>query len=565
MVAKSLPNVFKYNLVSCTSQVNNATLYIPVVASGRFLRVALYMAIQSTALSATGQAMLKIYVSGTLLESVDLYSLQTGIWSYAYISSPFHTTAGKTYTIQFSLITSASTHTFTLYVDNIVFAGAAPGLAASNVRLMSYFGDHLFNMTDYPKSTISVEYTQSVNCNTMVDSPFNTNGYSPINFGLPPSNLTQYGKTCMLDNLQTSIINVPQLGLSDLITLQLGATATSTARVVQMIPCLDPLNNVTAASTRTCNRQNIFLIPSARTVAYTLIVTDLTNHYTPHSKIFVYLGSTLMASGYIDAAYSFVVPLVPGLSYSALLVSPNNSAQTTVAINPTETSAVITIPIQSFTITNSDTSGQLSWAAGWDCQHTEILAVFTDSGMATSHVVFKLLIQNATYPQSAVIQTQSFTGVFGTAGVATFTGVSVSNSLFYTVNIYYTRVTAVGGISVNSTVPIIGLATLGVVSGGCNSASSGLFPTQFVFPTMILGLDQLWPSTPNQWLYILSSFFIIMVAAIFGARSASLGAVVVAFMTFFFMLAGWLPPMLGLFGLLLLAAAFAFIMRRWRT
>ena len=310
-------------------------------------------------------------------------------------------TPGQTYTVQFmvtfttiSSIQSDNNYQFSFAIDTVTFVNANPYIPGANVYLMDYSTNQLFNVSDYSGSSFVINYSAlgsaglNTNCSSATATP-------NLGSGVPPPEAVKIGNQCVVSNIETPDIFVPNAYYATLDTMMIGG---SDAYLRSIIPCQDPTNaNSLVQNFTTCDTVTVYLNNPSTVGHYTIQINDLSTDFSGSNvKIFVYSGTTLITSGYTDSQSQFPTALVPGI-YKVILLNPKGDEYSTTLNVGTESSGsvgTLTIGIASVPFTVSTNVGTLSTGAAWNCDGTTIIAAYSDGYEITTGVTFTLEMYN---------------------------------------------------------------------------------------------------------------------------------------------------------------------------
>jgi hypothetical protein len=384
-------------------------------------------------------------------------------------------------------------------------------------------------LTNKPINFKMVDYVSKPNL-------YNIQGYDSIATSIN-INYTQNKPSLSFANVSTSDLNLPfKSSNTSLITVYLnnhycgGSTCYRT-----LIP--------TSAANNT-----MYLDNPAFWNAYQITLQDVTATFLPGSIVEIQSGGYNISTGYLDSAYTYSVDLTPGpytfivkygsASFAELInfgansqVTVQNSANPTSGINPGAISTV-------------------TYSTYWACNsNTQIIANYKDTSSSTNPL--NIILYNTTSAGTFLITNTTINGPLGTA--QTTFNVKANNGT-YTVAFQPTLSTGkqfYGPIQLTPTNP------------SCPSTFPGLIPNLPNFPVSIFGLNALIPGG-NAYTEIIGLVLIIFTIAVFGARQAQIGFIVVSFEALFLFLALFIPGVWILLYAFVLASFIGYLVSRRR-
>ncbi len=262
-------------------------------------------------------------------------------------------------------------------------------------------------------------------------------------------------------------------------------------------------------------------------VPYLITFQDVTAFFKPGAIVRIMIGTYVISSGYLDSSYSYPVDLVPG-SYTFQVAQGSTTFSEIINLganlSPTvQNSANPQGGIQSGSIAD------LTYSAYWACNLTsgEIVANYKDSSTLTNPL--NVILYNNTAGGSTIVYNDTITGPIGSSQY-TFSPVVPSEGS-YTVAFQPTY---------SGTKAFYGPIQLTPSNPSCPSTHPSIIPSLPTFPVAIFGLSTVIGGT-NGWNELFALVMIILTVAVFGARSAALGFVIVSFETMFWFLALFIP------------------------
>jgi hypothetical protein len=312
---------------------------------------------------------------------------------------------------------------------------------------------------------------------------------------------------CTLNNLYTSYINVSLTGAT-LLTVHVANVYART---------LIPTSTV---------HVDMFLDNASRVIPYTMTVTDLGQIFGAGSRIEIFNNNSTTTSGTLDQAASFSAPLVPG-SYVVLLITSGHQFETNLSLGTVITQ--IQIQITKFvTSSNSGPTATISFSVFWGCTPDSLTTEYSDTSNLTSNLL--ILIYNQTNAGQFLIYNQSVAGPLGSIQ-NNFAGIFPSNGTYL---IFFQPTISTGRAT-------IGPVQISPNNPGCPSSFPSILPRGApVIPASLFGMNQ-FINNPGIWNWIIGLTFMIMAAAIFGARHASIGYIVTSMALLFFFLGFGFP------------------------
>jgi hypothetical protein len=285
---------------------------------------------------------------------------------------------------------------------------------------------------------------------------------------------------------------------------------------------------------------------------YTVQVVDTTGQWgVAGTQVYIYLGQRLITSGLIDTQGQFAAPLQGGYTYTVILLNAAN-AQYQTTVTASLTSSTINIPISVSTYGTATTTINPGLVGVFSCDGTHVTVTYLDPLGKTNSVTMRLY-NNAAGNPNVLLSSQTFSIAGQTSKSITVTvGQSASANYYVTANA--TRS--------DGTFPQLGPFAVSGRASGCPGVGPAGIATPNI-PNQVLGLDAILPNG-NAWLNLVSLFILFMTAALFGARAASLGAILVALEAAVLVYFQWLPFSVFLLDMFLIAPIVVYIAQRAR-
>lgn len=594
----SPPNIFEFNYApTCSTSAQTASISIKVNASSTTLFLSWYQSVLSVCTSTTTPTCgmpddvstknglqpsivtLKLYINGNLEYSNDTSSMTLcQCWNQVLNTVGVPVAAGSTNTIKFQVSTAGyagGTYSFSLALDTISFTNSNPIVINTasnpnyNIVLQNYPTDEWYNISDYAQSQIAINYTETTPCTTssIAANPFiiGAGDQNISNVYYKPTLATQ-GSQCIITSISYPDVYAANLAYASLITVSVGNQIGSTADTQyqrSIIPCLNPLKGILIVDTNTCGQtygqngtsyagvQRVYLEAPNTISEYTISINDLSNIYSQSgTQIYLYSGTSLITSGYIDSQGQFPVALVPG-AYTAILVSSDGDEYQT-TINAGSTSA-IGISIGTIPFTATSNIAPLSIGGGLTCDLTGLIVGYTDNQGLTTSVTFTLDVYNASGVITIGTHTESMS-LGATSLYYTFTGINDTIAQNYVLQANSTRT--------DGAFPFIGPTPVTAQQSGCNTLPSS-FPKTPIVPNAVFGLNQILPN-PASALELLSFGFILLISLELSVRTAKLGTIFVIGLSIIFTMAGWLPLQTFYASLFMVGAITVFLLSKQR-
>ena len=503
------PNEYKISYDEATSGCNTASLSYTFSATLRafisVVNLTYYLKVTSTAIAGS-TVYLDVTLCGTTYATLDLSTVVGSGWLHertgGYVSS---VNPGDTCYLNIKVRTAGTpTNAVQVYIDNVYVSGANPVYSDANVFIVQYPGGQWFNITNYPHSTLTINYT---------------GGSNP------------YG-TLIYDNLTTPDVYVP-LTNGNLITLTLDS------KCISATSCTIPYTRsiLITGYPATLYMPDPTVTPVTQ---YVFQVSDFTDQFPIGSPIFIYQGSTLISAGFLDANHQFTGAFAPGTYQFKLcqLVNyqPGGSCSSTGSVFTESVNLALgsspfpyTITVPSVKVTGTAGPSGITCLAFWDSTNTHIIAYYHDETGTTTSVTMYLYLRsnNGSYIEDS----------------PTFTGTNITyTTSFSNVNINYT-----GDYFISCT-PTNQWGSSTVYPSVYGSMVLGGTKPEPGIPD-VLGFGALFPGLTHPMTTFGGLAMVVSVGAAFGAAVSPIGAVILAFTIAFLILEGFLaiPPMFSAF------------------
>lgn len=541
---------------TCYTLGTTITLSIPVNNSASSISVAWEQSMFNThgSGSDTGHqnslpvstVIFSVLVNSTVIYTNDTSTMKVAGFPDAYWTSVTHetalTTIGHTNIITFKIVTTSTSaaYWFTMGLDNIQIKGANPILKPHDLELIDTNSRQWFNVSDYSGSHMNILYNSATNCAA---------------YGL----VQAAGNTCSINDMTIPDAYVNLSGVR-LYTVYIGGTE---AYVRTFLP--------NPGATSTCSPcQFLYMDLPSEVVPYVIAVNDLTASFPANStqvfllqnvlsnnaNLYSTTAATIVTSGYLDAQSQFPMTVQPG-SYTLILQNGDNTFKE--ALNVPSTSETLPVLVQSSTnVVQLGPLSQYSASLGWLCNLGGITASYGDNQDATTKVWITL--QQINGSGTTPLYTSVNTGTYGNATFA-FTNASISPHLIHVSE------ASEYDVQFNATTPTgtIPFGSYAVTFG--NSHCPGIFPSPLpnalVIPTAVLGLSQLFKS-PMAWETLIATVVVTMTAAMFGARLAHIGLLVIGAEIGFFLYIQWFTGSLALFDVIIFLGVLGFAFNKSR-
>lgn len=419
----------------------------------------------------------KLYLKGTGSFSVNIKVCGTSFpqttttsWVLKTLTAPC-TPGAHDFSATATLTSSAEG----VLIDTTYLSGGSAIVSGANLFLIDFGTGQWTNITAFPDSTLIINYT----------------GSTPA---------------FVLSNFTTPDLNVPLTGAS-LVTVYLShfyfrsVIPTSTSH--QIVWLDDPTK---------------YAVPT-----FTFQVLDFSQEFGPGTQMTLSIGTTLIASGYLDSNHQLVEGLKPG-AYQIRLVNGPSVFDTSQSISQNQLGVQVTVPSIKVTFQQVAQSA-ISCLGFWNSTNTGITGFFRDATTTTTSVSITLWLRNNT--GTFTVNTDTFSpGPFGNVTDLTLgTNPDTNQSQNYYVVCAVTD--SFGTFNFPSS---IGQPVLG-------GRASSINPT---FPD-VLHIGSFLPELPNA----VGSFgglgSVYVIAAAFSELFSPIGAVVVGFYISYLSSAGWLP------------------------
>ena len=365
------PNVYIFegsNAGGCgASAGNSVTLTATVNATSTTVILSFYYYVTTTTVSNSTVWGFNVSVCGSTLSSLVGLDHATAKW---YHVTDTVATSGSTCApsgnvfLQLFSVNSGAAHAVTVQIANVVIKGANAELTKANLFLETFINqggvahNQWFNITDFANSYVIVNYTT--------------------------------GPAYIIRNMTTPDVFVP-LTSATLVTVYVGQYCST---VSGTLVCTSPyFRSVIPTST---THQIVYLdSPIGQTVLqYIIQVADYSQEFPSGTEIFVYggiasLGSSPIASGYLDGNSQFSVGLVPG-RYSVKLMNGPNTFLSSVTFGVSNLEDTIIVPGIKIQTPASEQSSLLC-IGFWNPGLTTITGYYDDNTTTTTSVTIALM------------------------------------------------------------------------------------------------------------------------------------------------------------------------------
>jgi hypothetical protein len=447
-------------------------------------------------------------------------------------------TVGTNFTVFFELsVTAHTVDSVAIHIDNVFLKGADAVVSGANLFLIDFASNQWFNVTDYPGTTVGINYSAPVTCSS---------------FGFTQSSPTY---CTLLDPPEPDL--AIQLTDAKLITVSLGGPIPYARTLLVPPNLLDP-----AVPTSV----DFYLdAPSVGGIfAYTLTVNDLTKTFLPQTtQVFILSGTTVITSAVLDAKSQFGMTMKPGV-YGITLETASATYTSTLSLTASDNAPAVLIQTANQAISVGPMA-QFSYTLGWDCDGGGITSSLTDQLGTMSSITVTLYRYNVTFPTGTSLAS-STSAIIPSPGTPITSTHDFRNSTIAGLNSSTPGDYMVGfSVTVNAVIENVGIYP---VVGGV-SACPNTFPNPagasggFVIPAAILGLDQVL-SGPAAWEEILALTISVASVGIIGARLAHIGLLVLGGEMGLFFLMGWLPIAAGFVSLVLFIGSIGMLVNRSR-
>jgi hypothetical protein len=286
----------------------------------------------------------------------------------------------------------------------------------------------------------------------------------------------------------------------------------------------------------------MYLDPPSQVLPYQITLEDPTGTFLPGSTIEIQSQGLNITTGYLDGQYSFATWLVPG-TYTVTVVMGLSrfSSLLNLGSNPN-------IVVQYSQPPGGISPGAISsvsYSAYWACSNNAVIGNYADSSSGTSSL--NMILYNQTSSGLKVLYNQSFSGPIGTVQ-ASFGNIVPALGTY---EVAFQPVLSLGK-------QYFGPIQLTPTNPSCPGSFPSIIPSLPNFPIAIFGLNQLLPNA-NAYSEIIALVIIVLTIAVFGARFAPLGFIVVGFEVMWFFLALFIPSSWTLVYLFVVTSVIGFL------
>lgn len=527
----SSPNVWAWSInegASCFNQAFSTSISAQVNATQQAITLTFYLAFTGAA-PVTGSGQVDILIDGSTCGSSCqfLFNALPSTWTKETVTfSGF--TPGTSHVLQVTAATSAigaASGNFLVGLDSLFVNGANVVVSPYTLELIDAVTQQWFNITSFAGSSLSVQYASAFNCAS----------YGMAQLG---SDVCTLGGSTPNTQLNVPDINVGLSGAT-LVTVDVGGSVPYTRT---LIPAPNFLTGTTPA------RQLLYLNKPVQGnfFGYVLTVDDFTTHFpTSTTEVFILQGNAVLTSGYLDPQGQFAFTLPPGQYTVTLENTPYSFTQ---ALSLSSVSAAPKLIIE--TASQSIPIGplqQFSYSVGWDCDTLGATASFTDSLGATTALWSTLYRSNSSGTFAIFTNKQTLSPTLGTPITATYDFRNSSISQFKIANasewlVGFNATLGSGSTNYPGTTTRFGPFAIASGVAGCPSVGppQAGASSSFNIPAAVLGLSQVM-SAPNAFEEILAAGVVMLTAAMFGARLAHVGMLVIGGELWLFGVMTWLP------------------------
>ncbi len=483
------PNVFQFAVSKGTA---SASVSVNLNASSINIQADMVFSYLNNKSDIPPTDVIYIDVNNNLVYSERVNKLTVNAWTP--IIGPISAYKNEEISFKIGLNVTNNQVPFDLWLDSINITGANVIVSLSNTYLNNILTGTWYNIYPYSSAYLTATYPSVITA---------------------PAGWTQSSS----NSITLSPINNPDIYVPptpELLTLHITKNYTIT-----QIPAIS---------------NNFYIYPSNDVLSYVITINDLTGLFGPGSEVIISQGSTVVSSGYEDAAYTYSVWLPPG-QYNLRIIGRGGQVYSEI-INLGQTFNEISITIQNVKLTTSSVNSQISYGAGWSANYQDVVAYYTDPTGLTSSVTINLLYSNA-------------------SGIYTLDSTTINNPTYaqvlFPANVNYSN---------NYLVSFVATTSFGTQTYGPVSLYGGkLFPAIFSVPTNIFGIAYIIPSSVTL-LNVVVLCIMVISASVFGAKGSRAGFIVISFEGLLFWGAGWLTVSYAFLYTFALLAILAFLMYR---
>lgn len=535
--AQTPPNVFDITLdSSCAGDNHVVGLWINMNASSPEVNFTVYW--KKTVGGAGVTASIFTFIGDTVLITRSISTLTS---SWDNISGRAVVTPGQVVKVGVNITVVGGGTNFDVEIDTTNLIGGNAVITGANLFLVDYASQQWFDISSFPGSSLRINYASAFNCASF--------------------NMIQASSTvCTVGGSAGIPLNLPDLlvGLSGatLITVNVGGPIPYTRTIIPPPNLRDPTTPSTVS---------MYLdVPTLGSIfSYTLSIEDLTQKFIAGStEVFISQGGLVITSGLLDTQSHFGMTMQPGL-YTITLLTATNSFSSSLTLTASDNSPTLLISSSTVAVPVGPLQ-QFQYSLGWDCDLMGATSSFTDTLGTMSTLWSSLYRSNASGTVIIYTNRQSMSPVPGTP----ITGIyDFRNSTISQFNIQNASQYSVGFNATLSTGSTLRFGPFGIY-GGVSSCPS-IMPNQtggssgLDIPPAVLGLSQIFTAA-NAYEELLALMVIIFTAAIFGARMAHIGMLVVGMEMGLFYLMTWLPIAAGFVSVVLFIGSIGILVNRAR-